>query len=40
MMTEAPDMKPEITECDRKLVSQPSFKMPTAVYRQPAMKAT
>ncbi len=39
-MTEAPDMKPEMTECDRKLVSQPSFRMPTAVYRQPARNAT
>ena len=40
MMTEAPDMKPEMTECDRKFVSQPSFRMPTIVYRQPARNAT
>ena len=39
-MTDAPDMKPEMTEWDRKLVSQPSFRMPTVVYRHPAKKAT
>ena len=33
-------MKPEMTECDRKLVTQPSLKMPTIVYRQPARNAT
>lgn len=33
-------MKPEMTECDRKLVTQPSLKMPTMVYRQPARNAT
>ena len=40
MMTDAPVMKPEMTECDRKLVSQPSRKSPTAVYMTPASSAT
>ena len=33
-------MKPEMTECDRKLVSQPSRSTPTSVYRHPARNAT
>ena len=40
MMTDAPVMNPEMTECDRKLVSQPSRSTPTSVYRQPAKNAT
>ncbi len=40
MMTDAPVMKPAMTECDRKLVTQPSRRKPTSVYRQPARKAT
>ena len=40
MMTEAPDMKPEMTEWDKKFVSQPSFKIPTIVYKHPARNAT
>ena len=39
-MTDAPDMKPEMTEWDRKFVSQPNLRMPTMVYRHPAKKAT
>ena len=33
-------MKPAMTECDKKFMTQPRFKMPTPVYRHPAMKAT
>lgn len=40
MMTLAPVMKPEIMAEERKLVIQPMRNRPTAVYRQPAMKAT
>ena len=40
MMTEAPVMNPEMTECDRKFVSQPSRSRPTSVYRHPARNAT
>lgn len=40
MMTEAPVMKPQMTEWERKLVIQPSRRRPTAVYRHPASRAT
>ena len=40
MMTDAPVMKPQMTEWDRKLVIQPSLSRPTAVYRDPANNAT
>ena len=40
MVMAAPDMKPAITECEMKLVSQPSFNIPTMVYMMPTMKAT
>ena len=40
MMTEAPVMKPQMTEWERKLVIQPSLNRPTAVYRLPASSAT
>ena len=39
-MTDAPDMKPEMTEWDRKFVSQPNLRMPTIVYKHPARNAT
>lgn len=40
MMTDAPDMKPAMTEWEMKLVIQPSLKTPTSVYITPARKAT
>jgi hypothetical protein len=38
MMTAAPDVKPAVTECDRKLVRKPSLSAPTAVYMHATMK--
>ena len=40
MMTDAPVMNPQMTEWDKKLVIQPSFSRPTAVYKDPASNAT
>jgi len=40
MMTAAPDMNPEMTVWEMKLVIQPRLKMPTRVYITPAMNAT
>ena len=40
MMTAAPDINPEMTVCEMKLVIQPRLKMPTRVYMMPAMNAT
>ena len=40
MMTDAPVMKPQMTEWERKLVIQPNLSRPTAVYRDPASSAT
>ena len=39
-MTDAPVMKPQMTEWERKLVIHPNLSSPTAVYRHPANKAT
>lgn len=40
MMTDAPVMKPQMTEWERKLVIHPSRRSPTAVYMHPANRAT
>jgi hypothetical protein len=38
MMTAAPDVKPAVTECDRKLVRKPRRNIPMAVYMHATMK--
>lgn len=40
MMMDAPEVNPEITACDKKLVTHPRRTMPTPVYMQATMKAS